>query len=130
MIKSAIVPVLLGNTAIAALVADRVWLGVRPQGVRDAGIVVTQITGSDEGTLTGPSGTTKGTLRLDCLAPSAAAVEQLADTVTTAIDGKAFTRIDWLFVRDRQDIIVDIPQGAPAPMTFGVQLTVEFMQTA
>jgi Protein of unknown function (DUF3168) len=130
VIKSAVVPVLLGSAAITALVVDRVWLGVRPQGERRAGIVVTQISGADEGTLTGPSGTTKGTIRLDCLAPTAAAAEQLADAVTTAIDGKSFTGIDWLLVTDREDIPIDIPQGAGTSATFGVQLTVEFQQTA
>lgn len=130
MIKAAIVPVLLNSTAITAIVADRVWLATRPQGERRAGIVVSQVSGADEGTLDGPSGTTKGTLRLDCLAPTAAAVEQLADTVTDAIDGKSFAGIDWLHVSDHEDIPQDIPQGAPSPATYGVQLTVEFQQTA
>lgn len=130
MIDTALRAILLADTDVAAVVDERVWFGLRPQGERRAGIVIRRTGGSDPGTLEGSAGYVTGSMDLDVLAPTYKDAKQLAVRVTTAIDGYsgaiAGTLIDWLAVSDDSDIPQIPPEAKSTPTTYGVSLTVDF----
>lgn len=131
MIETATRTILVTNAAVLAVIVDRVWFGMRPQGERRPGIVITRIGGSDPGNLEGSAGCVRGTLQLDCLAPTYREAKELAAKAIDAIDGYSGkvgqTDIDYLSVDDDSDIPVIAPEGKSSPATFGVSLTVSFM---
>jgi hypothetical protein len=132
MIEPATRAILLADSAVAAVVADRVWLGIRPQGERRAGICITRIGGSDPGTLDGSAGYETGTLDVACLAPTYQQAKELAAKAANAMnnfDGGviAGTNVAWLNVDDQTDIPIELPEGKATPSTYGVSLTTSFM---
>ncbi len=131
MIEPAVRSILLADAAVVLAVSDRVWFGLRPEGERRPGIVITRESGSDPGNLDGSAGFVNGTLQLDCLAPTYKEAKQLGSKVIDAVDYFSGDvnelHIDWLIIDDESDIAVLPPTGKASPSTFGVSLTLTFM---
>lgn len=130
MIVPAVRTILAADSAVVSIVTDRIWLGVRPQNERRAGIVLTLVTGEHEHTLEERTHVT-GTVQVDCLASTYREARELAAKVITAIDGysgvAASTTIDWLMVETESDVPTQPLEGAAVAPTFGVSLEVSFM---
>lgn len=91
---SSIYATLIADSAVAALVSDRVYKVRAPQGVL-APYVVWQGIGSDPGvTHTGPSGATERLVQFACFAATAEAASTLRDAVVAALDGVALPNGD------------------------------------
>jgi hypothetical protein len=131
MIVPAVRTILAGDSAVASVAIDRIWLGVRPQNERRAGIVLTLVNGEHPHTLEEHAGYVTGTVQVDCLAPTYREARELAAKVITAIDRysgvAASTTIDWLMVETESDVPTQPLEGAAVAPTFGVSLEVSFM---
>lgn len=130
MIEPAIRTILANDPAVSAVVADRVWLGTRPQGERRPGVVLNRSSGGDQHCLDGAAGYATGTVQADVLAPTYREAKELAQKVRDALDTYSGTvagvLIDWLMIEDESDIPAAPLEGKAAP-TFGVSLDVNFM---
>lgn len=87
-IRPALRAFLLADTAIAALVATRVYPLKLPQGVpAGAAIVYTRISGGGDYTMVGPSGLAGPRIQIDAWASSADAAANLSNLIKNRIDG-------------------------------------------
>lgn len=130
MIEPAFRTILLAAPAVAAIVADRVWLGFRPQNERRAGVVLTLTTANHEHVFEGHAGYVQGRMQADCLAPDYRAAKELAKAVSDALDNYTGTvagvAIDYIEVEEESDI-PRLPLEGQAMPTFGVSVESEFM---
>lgn len=133
MIEAAVRTILAGNQDVAAVVADRVWVGPgsRPQNERRPGVVLTRTGGGDQHCLDGSTDYATGTIQADVLCPTYREAKELARKVVAALHNYSGTVagvvIDWLSVGADQSDIPTAPLEGKALPTFGVSLAVEFM---
>lgn len=78
---------LLADSGIAAVVADRIFPIVLPQGETRTSIVYTRISGQGDHTLTQASGIARPRYQIDSWAQTPGAASSLADMVKDRLDG-------------------------------------------
>jgi len=129
-IEPAIRTILATDPTVTAIVDDRIWLGVRPQDERRAGIVIQLITSNFMQTLDDHAGYTTGTVQLSILAPTYREAKELTDTTIEAIDQYTGTaaglQVDWIIVDTVSDIQSAPIEGKAVP-TLGVAIECSFM---
>lgn len=85
--RQALRVILLGDTAIAAQVATRVYPLVMAQGERGDSLVYQRISGFGEPTLSGPNGLVETRFQIDAYAVDIDRAAALADLVKARLDG-------------------------------------------
>lgn len=132
MIEAAFRTILVGAPAVAALVADRVYFGNRPQNEQRASVVLSLTTSTPQHTHDGSGGWTDGSMRLDVLAPTYKAAKELAALIRAAIDNYAGTvagvNVALIEVESVEDIESAPLEGRAVP-TFGVSIEASFLFT-
>lgn len=102
---------LLADPAIAAIVANRVFATVIPQGVNSASVVVSLISGRGDHHMEGASGLGRSRLQVDAWAPGADVATALGNAVRDRIDGfrgvmgegDAAVTVQGIFLADERD---------------------------
>lgn len=129
MIEPAYRTILLAAPAVAGIVGDRVWLGIRPQNERRAGVVLTLLTGTHPHTFEGHGGYVQGRMQADCLAPDYRAAKELAKAVKDALDNYTGTvagvAVDYIEIEEESDI-PRLPLEGQAVGTCGVSVESDF----
>jgi hypothetical protein len=133
MIEVAIRQLLINDTATAAIIADRAWLGFRPQDERRPGIVISLIASNEDLDYDGPSGAVEGRIDLNCLAPTYAIAKSLALAARAKLNGWSGTQdgtcVGYIKIENMRDIPVAPLVGAGVPASFGVGLDALFLFT-
>ena|SRR4026207_1493356 len=88
-IRPALRSFLLADVNISAVVADRVFPLVLPQGQTQPSIVYSRISGIGDHTTSGPSGLARPRFQIDAYAQSADDADALALMIKSALDGFA-----------------------------------------
>ena len=109
--QTAIITRLLADSAVAALVGERVYPIRADQGSALPRLVVTKISGRDDYTMAGPSGLREGRVQVDCYNDAtlgAAANTALASAVRLALGGLTATvgatRLQGVFLDSERDL--------------------------
>ena len=87
----------LGDAAIAAIVARRVNFGDQPQGVLLPAIVINTISGLEGVSVDGADGVSTGRVQVDCYAQGYAAARDLGAAVLSLLNGFAGDRLQGVF---------------------------------
>lgn len=129
MIEPAFRTILAENDAVTAIAADRIWLGFRPQGERQPGVVLSLTSSEHPHTFEGHGGYVQGAMQCDCLAPDYKTAKQLAAAVIAALDSYTGTVADTVIDLIEVDGESDIPrlplEGQSLP-SFGVSVDASF----
>lgn len=131
MIEPAFYAILTGNADVAALAADRVFFGNRPQDERRPSILATRTGTRRDRSFDGSFGFDKGSMQFDALATDYPTARELADAVEAALDkfeGTADeTTFDYVVVSDVRDTPTAAPLAGQATPLFGVSIDVDFL---
>lgn len=113
---------LSGDSAVRALVGDRIYPARTPQDTTLPKIVFTTITEGRAPTMAGSSGAVNPRIQIDCWADSNAGADALADAVRLALDGYrgtvASVQIRSCFLDSKRDAIVE-PRDGTEQRIFG-----------
>jgi hypothetical protein len=130
MIEQSFYSLLSTTPAINAITNDRVYLGIRPQNERRPSIVITRVGTQLFRTFKTKGGSIKGSMQIDCLAPTYRVAKELAKAVRDRIDDftgvVTTTKFLWIQTDDEADIPT-VPLEGKAEPTFGVSLDARFM---
>lgn len=130
MIEPALRAVLVANTAVAGIAADRVYFLNKPQNVRRPCVVINRTGSGFFPTFKGRTRVIRGTLQFDCLAENYPAAKQLGRAVREALDNYSGTSagvpIRWVEIEDESDVPTLPIEGRATPL-FGVSIDVRVM---
>jgi len=87
VIDEALVQILTGDGAVAALVMDRVYPIVTPQGAELPAVVYQRISGPRDETMDGPSGLASPRYQFSCIGRGYGEMVAVAEAVRRALDG-------------------------------------------
>lgn len=130
MIEQSFISLLSTTPAVTMIANDRVYPGNRPQNERRPSIVLTRTGTQTFRTFKKRARTIKGTMQIDCLAPTYREAKELAKAVSSVLDDfkgvSMNTRFHWVEIDDESDIPT-APLEGKAEATFGVSLDARFM---
>jgi hypothetical protein len=121
---------LLQDSNVSQMVADRIYIGNRPQDHRQICIVINLISEDDTHTLDAHGGYFTGRMQVDCLASTAKDAARLAIAAKWALDSEsgliAGCNVDWIKSQSRRRLPMEPLEGQASP-TYGMSLDCTFM---
>src|SRR5688500_14967470 len=130
MIEQSFYSLLSTTPAVTTIAGDRVFFNIRPQNERRPSLVLTRVSTVYFRTFKTTSGSVKGSMQIDALAPSYRVAKELAKAVRDVLDNfvgtVTTTRFRWMQIEDEADIPT-VPLEGKAEPTFGVSIDVRFM---
>ena len=130
MIEQGFYSLLSTTPAVTAIAGDRVYFNVRPQNERRPCLILTRVSTGFFRTFKSRSGSIRGSVQIDALAPTYGVAKELTKAVRDVLDnfkGNAGgTRFRWVQIDDESDIPT-VPLEGKAEPTFGVSLDIRFM---
>ena len=113
-IESGLVAHLLADSAVAAIIGEKVHPGVIPQGGTPPAIVYTRVSSIRTLDMDGPGTLVEVRLRIDCWHTSYAGVKSLADAVRSALNGVGITSPRTLGAEPVQLVYLDNDGDQPS----------------
>lgn len=95
---------LRADAALSVAASGGISWGMHPQSVALPYVVLTQISGRRDHTISGPSGPRMGMIQADCYATDQAAVEAIASRVEAVLDGHKTKPFQGIFLIARRDM--------------------------
>lgn len=129
MIETKIRAILANDEAVAAIVADRIWGGIKRQNERGPSIVYSLIADIDQPTMEAAGDWQTGIVQIDCFAATYAAVKELAAAVRAALAAAEDAEIGYIDLDNINDIPAEPLEGDAVPL-FGVTFDAAFMRTS
>ena len=130
MVEPAFRLMLTGDTAINAVVQDRVYHNVRPADERRPSLVLTRVSTFFARRFGGDSGAVKGRMQIDVLGESYQTVKLLAEKVRNRIDGFTGTiggtRFHFCEIEDERDT-PSAPLAGRATPLYAVSIDARFL---
>jgi hypothetical protein len=133
MIEPAIRKALLNDSAVKALVEDRVYIGVCAQDQLLTRILISAVTKLHPHHFGGDAGYVQGRVQIDCLAPTYPEAKALADAAYDALDDidgnlpiSEGVNADYLELEAENDLPLEIDEGDANPSTYGVSFDAVF----
>ena len=120
---------LKANTAVAAIVSDRVDYGTRPQGKPLPALVLNTISDTEGYTLSGPNGVSASRLQIDAYADTYRAAKLLSRAVRSLLSGYQNGALQGVFHVSSRDSREGGSNEAERPYRVSMDFMVHFTTT-
>ena len=130
MVEPGFRTLLATDTAVTAVVGDRIYQQVKPQDAPSPCIVLTRVSTSYIRQINGVAGATRGRMQVDVFGPSYQVAKELAEKVRSRLDrftgDVAGTRFKYVLADDERDLPAAPLEGQATPL-FAVSIDFRFL---